>query len=92
MRAPLGAGDDARQQVVGEDALGALLVAVDGKRDALVQEREVGLLAAAAELVGRHRLQELEQGAVLRARLTGGGEHLIVSDVELIAREGWRER
>ena len=38
-RLPLRRGQDARQQVVGKDALGAGLIAVDRERDALLQER-----------------------------------------------------
>ena len=44
---PLAGGDDARQQIGRNDALGRLLVAIDGEGDALMQEGELaGLLAA----------------------------------------------
>ncbi len=56
---PLGASDDARQQIVREDPLGALFAAVDRERDALMQETEVGRLLAAAKFVGRERQQAL---------------------------------
>ena len=35
---PLGAGDDARQQIVRENPLGAFFPAVDGESDALVKK------------------------------------------------------
>jgi len=46
--APFGVRNDAGQKVVGEDALGAFGIAVDGEGDALMQEREVGGLLALA--------------------------------------------
>ncbi len=49
---PFGAGDDAREQIVGEDLLGAFVAAVDGEGDALIEEAEVGGLLAATQLVG----------------------------------------
>ena len=45
-RAPTRRGDDARQQIVREDALRPLVVAVDREGDALGQERTVGLALA----------------------------------------------
>ena len=57
------AGDDARQQVVGEDALGAFIAAVDGEGDALVEKGEVGGLFAALEFFWR------EGGEVFEERL-----------------------
>ena len=47
-RLPLGGRDDARQQVVGKDALGALVVAVDREGDALGEERACRLRSGAA--------------------------------------------
>jgi hypothetical protein len=49
---PLLGGDEAGQQVVGEDALGAFVAAVDGEGDALGEEGEVGGLLAALQFVG----------------------------------------
>ena len=63
------AGDDAREQVVRKDALGALVAAVDGEGDALVEEGEVRLLLAALQLLGRRASAALEQRAVVAARL-----------------------
>ena len=50
---PLGRGNEARQQVVREDALGALIAAVHGESDALGQEGQVGRLLAALQLIVR---------------------------------------
>ena len=61
--APFRAGDDARQQVVGKDALGAFFAAVDGEGDALIQKREVGGLLAAADFLGGQRGKSFQQRA-----------------------------
>ena len=66
-RAPLGGGDDARQQVERKDALGALFVAVDGEGDALRQKGLVGLDLAQPQLLGRGGPQLLEERLALRA-------------------------
>ena len=39
---PLGRGDKARHQIIGEDALRTLVAPIDGKRDALGEKRQVG--------------------------------------------------
>ena len=49
-RRPFCRRNDARHQVEGEDALGALLIAVDGEGDALAQEGSVDGGAALVEL------------------------------------------
>ena len=59
------ARDDARQQVVRENALGAFLAAVHGESDALVQKRHVGRLLAAAHLGQRHFEQQIVQGPIM---------------------------
>ena len=61
-RGPLARRDDARQQIVGKDALGALIVAVDRERHALMQEGAVGILLPLPQVSGR----ELEQPAIQR--------------------------
>ncbi len=43
---PLGGGDEAREKVVGEDALSAFVTAVDGEGDALSEEGEISRLLA----------------------------------------------
>ncbi len=74
---PLGAGDDARQQVVREDAFGALVAAVHGKGDALVQKRHIGGLLFAPHLLGGQPEQQLIQRAIVLARLALGIEHFV---------------
>jgi hypothetical protein len=85
---PLGCGDDARQQVVGEDAFGAARVAVDGEGDALVQKREVGSLLARLQFRWRQLEQAPVEKLVLRPRRAVGREHLVVGVVQLIGGEG----
>ncbi len=71
------AGDDARQQVMREDALGALVAAVNGEGDALVQKRHVGGLFLAAHFFGGQAQQQFVQRAIVLARLALRVEHLI---------------
>ena len=80
-RAPFGRGEDARHQVVGEDPLGALLLAVDREGDALVQERQLGRLLEIAQLVGGQLKHALVERAVGRPRRARGIEHLVVGGV-----------
>ncbi len=75
---PFGAADHAGHQVVGKNTLDAFLAPVDGERDALVEEREVGGLLAGAQLVARERADALEERAVALARRRAGREHLVV--------------
>ncbi len=85
--APLGAGDDARQDVVGEDPLGAFVVAVDREGDALVQEGTVGGLLAVPPLGGGQLEEAIEKQAVGVPRHVAGREHLVERGVELVVRE-----
>ncbi len=84
---PLGAGDDARQQIVREDALGAFVAAVNGERDALVQKRHVGGLLLAPHLFSRQAEQQLIQRAIVLARLALGVEHFVEGAVQVVACE-----
>ena len=59
--APLLVRDDARKQIIGKYALRALVVAVDGERNPLMQKREVGGLLALAQFFGRKFQQSLEK-------------------------------
>ena len=85
--APLGAGDDPRQDVVGEDPLGAFVVAVDREGHALVQEGAVGGLLAVPPLGRRQFEQAVEQEAIGVPRRVAGGEHLVERRVELVVGE-----
>src|SRR5260370_32440673 len=82
--APFVMRNDPRQQVIGENALCPLVVAVDSKGDSLVQKREVGGLLTLPELLGGKPQQVLEQALVVRPRRTRGREHFIVSAAKLV--------
>ena len=45
---PLASADDPRQEIVGENAFGSFLAAVNGKSDAFMQESQIRRLLAAA--------------------------------------------
>ena len=81
---PLLVRDDARKQIIGKYALRALVVAVDGERNPLMQKREVGGLLALAQFFGRKFQQSLEKCPVVVSRHARRGEHLVVGGVELI--------
>ena len=81
---PLGAGDDAREEVVGEDFLGAFFAAVDGEGDALVEEAEVGGLFSALDFVLREGGEVLEEGTVVLAQFILRGEHLVERMIQLV--------
>ena len=85
MVCPFGAGDDARQQVVRKNPLGAFVAAVDGERDALVQKRHVGGLLLAAHFFGRKAEQQLIQRPIVRPRPALSVEHFVESAVENVA-------
>ena len=81
---PFGAGDDARQEVVRKDPLGALFAAIDGEGDALVEERQVGRLLLAAHFVGRQLHQHIVDKLVVRPHRAGAGEHFVVSVAQVV--------
>src|SRR5216683_8005199 len=64
---PLGASDNARQQVMREDLLGPLLTAVNVKGDSLIEEGKIRSLLAPPEFVGWNREQPAVQFSVVRA-------------------------
>ena len=66
---PLGASDNARQQIVREDLFRAFLTAVNVEGDPLIQEGKIRRLLAPPELIRRNRQQPAVQLLVLRARL-----------------------
>src|SRR5882757_2249067 len=53
--------DDPRKKVVGKDALGSLLVAVNGESDALMQEGQVGSYLVLAQFFRRKLEQRLKK-------------------------------
>ena len=86
---PFAGGDDAGKKIVGENALGAFLAAVDGEGDAFVQEGEVGGLLAAAQFLRSKLEQSLVEGAVVLPRNAGGREHFVVGGIDLVVHKGW---
>ncbi len=86
-RAPFAGRDDAWQQIVREDALGPGFVSVDGERDALGQERLVGVGLPLAELRQRGCEQVLDERAALRPRLSGRVQQLVVRVIEGVPGE-----
>ncbi len=84
---PFLAGHDARQQIVGEDALRAFFPAIDGKSNALGQKRNIGGALAALQLVPGNAGQCIEQFLVLGANLSVLGEHLVKGMIEKILRQ-----
>ena len=71
----------------GKDAFGAVLLSVDGERDALVQKRQIRGGLPLFQLEGVERQQALEQGGVLRPRQALRVEHLVVRVVEMVGPE-----
>ena len=69
---PLLRGDETRQQIVGEDALGAFFAAVDGEGDALGEKRQIGGLLAALQFFGGQTGQRLGQRAVMGTQFAAG--------------------
>ena len=91
MRSHSCGGDEAGQQVVGEDALGAFVAAVDGEGDALGEEGEVGGLLAALELVGGKAGESFGKGAVVGAQFAVAFAHLVEGVVErVVSEEGFQ--
>jgi hypothetical protein len=84
---PLGGGDQARQKIVREDALGAFVAAVDGEGDALGEEREVGRLLAALQLFSGQAGEGFRQGAIVGADFTAAFAHLVEGPVERVIAE-----
>ncbi len=85
--APFIGRDDPWKKVIGKDALGSLLVAVNRESDALMQEGQVGGHLALAQLFRRKFEQRLKKILVMRPRHTWRLEHLIVGGIELIIPE-----
>ena len=93
---PFCLGDDAGEQVVGEDLFFAFVAAVDGEGDALIEEAEVRCLLAALKFAFGKVGEVVEQRLVVLVKLGGIGvgrffraqEHLVVRVVEQIVLHG----
>ncbi len=84
---PFGRGDDARDQVEGEDAFGAGGIAVDVKRDAELEEEAFGGMFIAEELSGVERLDDFEDQFHVRADTAVALKHFVVEAFRFIRRE-----
>ncbi len=84
---PLVRGNHAREEVEGEGALGAGLVAVDRERDALVPEGQVRERPAPPELDRGHRPDPFRDVGVVRAGCAVGLEHLVEEALRVVVAE-----
>jgi hypothetical protein len=74
---------------VRKNPLGAFFTAVDGKGDALIEKRLVGLVFAASQLV-RPEVQKLGiKLTILFAGMIDGAKHLVVSAIQLVPAKGF---
>jgi hypothetical protein len=91
-RVPFARRDDARQQIEGEDPFGSLFVAVDGKGDALRQERAVGFDLPPPHVVERDRRQFIDERLIVRAGVRRRVEHLVERTIEVVLAKQARDR
>ena len=84
---PFRVRNDARHQVERENALGALLVAVDGEGDALAQEGGVHRAAALLEFVALQIVETLKERGVMGPDLPGRDKHLVEEIAGLVGVE-----
>ena len=68
---PFVSGNDSRNQIVGEDALGAFFAAVHREGDAFLEEREIGGLLAFAQFFGSQAEQRALERLIVLARDAG---------------------
>jgi len=79
--------NDAGDEVEGENALGALRIAVDVEGDAHLEEEAFGGVLLAEQLAIGEGLDGVERHLDMRARATVGGKHLIVEALSFVAGE-----
>ncbi len=83
---PFLGGDDARQQIGGDDPLGGLVVAIDGEGDALMQEALLAGLLPAHQFLQRQAGEARIQGHIGRPGPAVGREHFVIGRAQLILR------
>ena len=88
MRDHSACGDDARQKIGGDDALGRLRVGIDGEGDALLQEALLAGLLAAAKLIGRQRGHARGECCVMGAHIARPRQHLVIGRPQRIGGIG----
>ena len=84
MRSHSCGGDDARDQVEGEDAFGPGGVAVDVEGDAHLQQQTLGGVFIAEQLTGVERLDDFLDQLDVRPRRPSRLEHLVVEAFVLV--------
>jgi hypothetical protein len=84
---PLRARDHTRDKVKRKKPLGSPAVTVHGERDALKQERKIRQPPALFEFGGAQSCQRAEDLFVVRSRVAGRAEHLVVIDPEFVPRK-----
>jgi len=89
-RAPLGRGDNPRNEVEREDALRAFVRAVDVERDAHGEQRTFGRSLATLDLTGRQRVEDLRQRLRTRTWSARAGEHLVEESFRIVLSKGHR--
>ena len=85
-RLPFGRRDDARNDVEGNQALLARLLAINGKGDADAMKGQIGLGPLAGDAFGRGRLEPFVVGAVMRPDAAVGVDHFVMEvHIRLVA-------
>ena len=74
---PVGSVEKPRQEVDGDDPLLRAFLAVDRKRDPLVQEGTLGVVLHGGDLGRAHPVERLAELPAMGARHAGGLEHLV---------------
>src|SRR5580704_13383220 len=81
---PFRARKDPRNQIEGEEPLGAAAVAVNGKRDALNEKRNISQAPPRLKMDRRHRDELLENLGIWGTRMAGRRKHLVVEPPRVI--------
>jgi hypothetical protein len=76
---PFAGGDTARDDIEGDQPLGALIVAIQGEGDTRSMEQQVRLASALLQLLGRRGGQPAGEGSIVCPAIALGVIHLIVS-------------
>ncbi|MND85079.1 hypothetical protein D3C80_769910 [compost metagenome] len=77
--APFARRDAARDGIEGDQALGTLIVAIQGEGDARAMEQQVRLASALLQLLGRRGGQPAGEGSIVCPAIAPDVVHLIVS-------------
>src|ERR1700730_14059168 len=81
---PLVVGNDARQQVVRKNPLGAFVITINGEGYPLIEKRHVRRVFTAANLIGGKGSKHFEHAKVMLADGIFRREHLVVGRIDKI--------